>query len=106
MFSTGPMFVTAQANTFHPRKELAILPDAMYGKYIASPDPLFLHLHGSSWHGDDAKSVLWFLRHPIVIVSAVLLLLVVLALHMAVLRLQASRQLSVLEAENPLNKMC
>lgn len=106
MFSTGPMFVTAQANNFQPRKELAILPDAMYGKYVASPDPLFLHLHGSSWHGDDAKSVLWFLRHPIVIVSAVLVLLVVLALYMAVLRLQASRQLLSLEAEDPLNKMC
>ena len=106
MFSTGPMFVTAQANTFHPKKDLAVLPDAMYGKYVASPDPLFQHLHGSSWHGDDAKSVLWFLRHPIVIVSVVLFLLSVLAVYMAILRSQAARQLSMLEAENPLNKMC
>lgn len=106
MFSTGPMFVTAQANSFRPKKDLAVLPDAMYGKYVASSDPLFLHLHGSSWHGDDAKSVLWFLRHPVVIASVVLVLLTVLAGYLVVLRFQTPQKLSVLEAENPLNKMC
>ena len=37
----------------------------MYNKYVKSDEALFQHLHGSSWHGDDAKSVLWILHHPI-----------------------------------------
>ena len=37
----------------------------MYNKYVKGERPLFNHLHGSSWHGDDAKSVLWILHHPI-----------------------------------------
>lgn len=49
-----------------------MLPDDMYGKYASSLHPLFLHLHGSSWHGEDARSVLWCLRHPIILLCAVL----------------------------------
>lgn len=42
-----------------------MLPDDMYNKYANGERPLFRHLYGSSWHGDDAKSVLWVLHHPI-----------------------------------------
>ncbi|KAK9806525.1 hypothetical protein WJX73_007040 [Symbiochloris irregularis] len=69
MFSTGPMFVTMQASVYVDRSALWVLPDAMYGKYVhRGANPLFHHLHGSSWHGDDAKSVLWFVRHPLFLV--------------------------------------
>lgn len=54
-----------QASVYLDRAALWVLPDAMYGKYVHGPRPIFGHLHGSSWHGDDAKSVLWFLRHPL-----------------------------------------
>ena len=37
----------------------------MYGKYVKGHNPIFGHLHGSTWHGEDAKSVLWFVKHPI-----------------------------------------
>ena len=106
MFSTGPMFVTALATSFHNKNSLAVLPDDMYGKYVASPDPLFLHLHGSSWHGEDAKSALWFLHHPLVIASVVLGLLAALSVYLIMLRLRPPQRYSVLEAENPLNKIC
>ena len=53
-----------QASVYTNRSELWVLPDGMYGKYVNGPNPVFHHLHGSSWHGDDAKSVLWFVRHP------------------------------------------
>lgn len=42
-----------------------MLPDDMYNKYVRGEKPLFTHLYGSSWHGDDAKSVLWILHHPL-----------------------------------------
>ena len=44
-----------------------MLPDALYGKYVATPASLFRHLFGSSWHGEDAKSLIWLVRHPMLI---------------------------------------
>ena len=41
-----------------------MLPDGMYGKYTHTANPIFVHLFGSSWHGSDARSVLWFVKHP------------------------------------------
>ncbi len=37
------------------KRALWVLPDGMYNKYARGEAPLFNHLHGSSWHGDDAK---------------------------------------------------
>ena len=54
-----------QASVYLDRAALWDLPDAMYGKYVHGGNPIFGHLHGSSWHGDDAKSVLFFVRHPV-----------------------------------------
>ena len=54
-----------QANTYANRRGLWVLPDELYSKYVrGGPRAVFNHLHGSSWHGDDAKSVLWFVHHP------------------------------------------
>lgn len=50
------------------RAALWVLPDTVYGKYVHGRYPIFEHLHGSSWHGDDAKSILFFVRHPIFLV--------------------------------------
>ena len=45
------------------RAALWVLPDEMYGKYAKGTNPVFGHLHGSSWHGDDANTILWFVHH-------------------------------------------
>lgn len=112
MFSTGPMFVTAEATAYRKtqayrkRHDSAVLPDFMYGKYDpTAPDPLFEHLHGSSWHGDDAKSVLWFLKHPLVVVIGVVMAAAILVAQLVSARVRSTR-LSAVEAENPLNKIC
>lgn len=67
MFSTGPMFVTLQASLHKHRRALWVLPDELYGKYVPRPGSLFRHLFGSSWHGEDAKSMLWIVHHPVVL---------------------------------------
>ncbi|WWC68502.1 uncharacterized protein I206_102431 [Kwoniella pini CBS 10737] len=66
MFSTGPMFLSAQYALYssahplteiHPRAEVRILPKSLYGKNapIATvPHSFFSHFYGSSWHADDA----------------------------------------------------
>jgi hypothetical protein len=53
------------------RQSLWVLPDEMYGKYVKTPRQLFTHLYGSSWHGDDARSILWLLKHPITLIGAI-----------------------------------
>eukprot|EP00798_Chlamydomonas_sp_ICE-L_P019948 gene19948-26656_t len=62
MFSTGPMFVTVQYVLHHMKKGVFVLPTNLYGKYEKGPDALMEHLHGSSWHGNDAKGV-FFIEH-------------------------------------------
>ena len=54
-----------QATLYKSGRKLWVLTDRMYNKYVLTDDALFSHLHGSSWHGDDAKSILWILHHPI-----------------------------------------
>jgi len=61
MFGTGPMFLTVQY-ALMPRKiklDVSVIPTDAYGKYDFSGDPVFYHLHGSSWHADDAAVVFW-----------------------------------------------
>jgi mannosyltransferase OCH1-like enzyme len=71
MFSTGPMFVTLQASLFTRRRALWVLPDELYGKYVPGRAAVFRHLFGSSWHGEDAKSLIWLVRHPALIACVV-----------------------------------
>ncbi|KAI0269114.1 hypothetical protein BC834DRAFT_820308 [Gloeopeniophorella convolvens] len=72
MFSTGPMFLSAQYGLYassqpsipnHPGGEVRILPKSLYGKNAGpeeAPHSFFSHFYGSSWHSDDAAFI-WFL---------------------------------------------
>ncbi|KDQ21048.1 glycosyltransferase family 32 protein, partial [Botryobasidium botryosum FD-172 SS1] len=69
MFSTGPMFLSAQYGIYaashlhdpaHPSSEVRILPKPLYGKNAKegeAPHSFFQHYYGSSWHSDDAAFV-------------------------------------------------
>ncbi|KAF6754504.1 MIPC synthase, partial [Ephemerocybe angulata] len=66
MFSTGPMFLSAQYGiytTSHPNSalsEIRILPRSLYGKNAKldeAPHSFFSHFYGSSWHADDAAFI-------------------------------------------------
>ena len=74
----------------------------MYGKYTHNSDAIFEHLYGSSWHGADARSVLWFVKHPAFLAAsgAVLALSAVCTLWLAWRRRKrrcAARYVSVVE---------
>lgn len=79
MFSTGPMFLSAQYGLYtssHPTTsvdDVRILPKSLYGKNAKegeAPHSFFSHYYGSSWHADDAgfifglytwgKGLMWF----------------------------------------------
>ncbi|KAI0771563.1 nucleotide-diphospho-sugar transferase [Trametes elegans] len=69
MFSTGPMFLSAQYGAYtsshpptpeHPGGELRVLPKSLYGKNAKpgeAPHSFFSHYYGSSWHADDAAFI-------------------------------------------------
>lgn len=71
MFSTGPMFLSAQYSIFtasHAAVQsdpIRILPKSLYGKNAKegeAPNSFFSHFYGSSWHADDAGFIA-FLNH-------------------------------------------
>jgi len=68
MFSTGPMFLSAQYGLYtysNPTSletlgEIRILPKSLYGKNaepFEAPHSFFSHFYGSSWHADDAAFI-------------------------------------------------
>ncbi|KAG5639264.1 hypothetical protein H0H81_004925 [Sphagnurus paluster] len=66
MFSTGPMFLSAQYGLYssaHPTtamEDIRILPKSLYGKNAKNgeaPNTFFSHFYGSSWHADDAAFI-------------------------------------------------
>ncbi|KAG6831132.1 hypothetical protein H0H92_012557 [Tricholoma furcatifolium] len=66
MFSTGPMFLSAQYGIYsssHPTtavQDVRILPKSLYGKNAKegeAPHSFFSHFYGSSWHADDAAFI-------------------------------------------------
>ncbi|KAJ7590953.1 glycosyltransferase family 32 protein [Mycena floridula] len=66
MFSTGPMFLSAQYAIFTashaaaPSDPIRILSKALYGKNAKegeAPHSFFSHFYGSSWHSDDAAFI-------------------------------------------------
>lgn len=65
MFSTGPMFVTVQFSLYDKKDDFTVLPADVYGKYELTSQAYLKHLHGSSWHGNDAKYVFWLEHHGI-----------------------------------------
>ena len=66
MFSTGPMFLSAQYGLYTAAhrntafQDIRILPKALYGKNAKedeAPHSFFSHFYGSSWHSDDAAFI-------------------------------------------------
>jgi mannosyltransferase OCH1-like enzyme len=91
LFSTGPMFLTAQLQEFRRRQArdqtdthldyhtpsfcynttgLSIIPNELYASGAKS---FFRHYQGSSWHGVDAHFIQWVLNHKVLIAVVVLL---------------------------------
>jgi hypothetical protein len=87
MFSTGPMFLSAQYTIYtssHPITpdepgDVRILPKSLYGKNAKpgeAPHSFLSHFYGSSWHADDAPFIS-FLNHwgkPLMLLGLVVLL--------------------------------
>ena len=66
MFSTGPMYVSAQYGIYtaaHPhREDVRVLSKPLYGKNaspLEAPHAFFSHHYGSSWHSDDAAFIMF-----------------------------------------------
>lgn len=98
MFSTGPMFLTVQyALSKAARRGVAAIPPATYGKYDATGDAAFFHLHGSSWHGGGAPAVFWLDAHRGKL-ALLALAAVVVGVALAVRRRRARRPYSPLGA--------
>ena len=64
MFSTGPMFLTGQyaVGGAGVRDVVGVVDGPLYGKYDSSGNAAFYHLHGSSWHADDAQFIFFLDR--------------------------------------------
>ena len=94
MFSTGPMYLTVQYSLYPgSRSDIAVISKPLYGKYDASGDAAFYHLHGSSWHADDAALIFWLDRNKRLLVSLAGLAAAALAAS-AALRCQSRRRSS------------
>lgn len=72
MFGTGPMFLTVQYALMPGRMTdgVGVIAPPEYGKYDFSGEPTFYHLHGSSWHADDAAFVFWMDKYKRELVAA------------------------------------
>lgn len=71
MFCSGPMFLTIMYSFFPARSDVAIISKPLYGKYDLTGNAAFYHLHGSSWHEDDAAFIFWLDRHKMTLVVIV-----------------------------------
>ncbi|CAE7233777.1 unnamed protein product [Rhizoctonia solani] len=71
MFSTGPMFLSAQLSLFESRNptianQVRVLSKPLYGKNAKpeeAPHAFFAHYYGSSWHADDAGFITFLGSH-------------------------------------------
>ncbi|CUA69060.1 Inositol phosphoceramide mannosyltransferase 3 [Rhizoctonia solani] len=71
MFSTGPMFLSAQLSLFQSRNptianQVRVLSKPLYGKNAKpeeAPHAFFAHYYGSSWHADDAGFITFLGSH-------------------------------------------
>ena len=88
MFSTGPMFLSAQygiyiashTTSLETLGEVRILPKSLYGKNakpFEAPHSFFSHFYGSSWHADDAAFIgfLGTWGKGLLVVGAIILLI-------------------------------
>lgn len=79
MFSTGPMFLTNQYALASKRvkQSVAAIPPPLYGKYVSSGESAaFYHLHGSSWHADDAVFIFWIDHYKFHVIAIVAIFLI------------------------------
>lgn len=84
MFGTGPMFLTVQY-ALSPRRiaqDVSVIEARTYGKYDKSGDPAFYHLHGSSWHADDAAFIFWLDKYKFLLLAcSSLVIMTLLGVH-------------------------
>lgn len=71
---------------------MAVLPVGLYGKYKASPDALFVHLHGSSWHGSDGAWIMWIDKHGVLLAAAAIMAVAMAATCLIVCRRRHPRR--------------
>ncbi|CED85464.1 Glycosyltransferase, DXD sugar-binding motif [Phaffia rhodozyma] len=88
MFSTGPMFLSAQYSLYtsshplspvNPTLEIRVMPKSLYGKNASpeeAPHAFFSHFYGSSWHADDSGFIIflgrrgkWLMRLGVLVVT-------------------------------------
>lgn len=80
MFGTGPMFLTVQYALSSRRiaRDVSVIEPPTYGKYDKSGDPAFYHLHGSSWHAEDAVFIFWLDKYKYHLVAGSILIVMTL----------------------------
>ncbi len=61
-----------QASRYKDKRQLFVLPECLYGKYVTCDDSLFIHYVGSTWHADDAALMKNIFRHRLQIAMAAL----------------------------------
>ena len=75
MLSTGPFFVDIQYAFFTENQDtIGLLHDELYG----GPKGFVYHVHGSSWHEEDALFILWLGRHFDLILFSIWIVILVL----------------------------
>ena len=62
----------AQASRYQDKRQLFVLPECLYGKYVTCNDSLFIHYVGSTWHANDAALLKNIFRHRLQIAMAAL----------------------------------
>jgi mannosyltransferase OCH1-like enzyme len=83
MASTGPLFLTWCLDSYIAKHEVFILPNKLYTQ------DYFHHIHGSTWHGWDAKVIakiygVFTHRHRVIILFVVILSTVLLFFVLAI----------------------
>ncbi|KAI5478283.1 MFS transporter [Pseudohyphozyma bogoriensis] len=93
MFSTGPMFLSAQYGLWPKddeaigsERQVRILPRRWYGKNAPATemgDSFFDHFYGSSWHADDAGFLLFLGKFGMILMYLGLAVVILGALRLA-----------------------
>ena len=67
----GPV-LRSQASRYKDKRQLFVLPECLYGKYVTCEESLFIHYVGSTWHADDAAFMKNLFRHRTALATAAL----------------------------------
>ena len=68
-----------QASRYTDQRQLYVLPECLYGKYVKCEESLFIHYVGSTWHSDDAAFMKNIFRHRTQLAAAALVAAVAVA---------------------------